>query len=201
MQSPTCASQGTFGFPHIHLLMRRIFVDTEWTAVPWSSACELLWIGLADEDGRNWCGLCSDVRVDPANEQYVWNLLQLITPDVPRLPRAELARGVQSFCSGVDEFWAWIPTAESFGAWSGLGDSALAVYQQCRDIDLQMLRALVAPWPATWPHGLQDLNAAAVAAAIALPPKSKNHLHPRVHTDWNRQVFSRVQAAGRCRGG
>jgi hypothetical protein len=175
--------------------MRRVFVDTEWTAVPWSSACDLLWIGLCDELGRNWCGLCSEARIDPANEAYVADLLQLMTPDVPRLKRAELATAVQSFCGDVDEIWAWIPTAESFATWSGIGDAAFEVYQRCRDIDLQMLRALVTPWPSTWPHELRDLNAAAAAAGVALPPRARNHLHPRVHVAWNRQLFGLIARA------
>jgi len=177
--------------------MRRVFIDTEWTAVPWSSASDLLWIGLSDEAGRSWCGLSSEARVDPANEKYVSDLLQLITPDIPRLARVELAQAVQQFCGPVDEFWAWIPTPESFAVWSRLGDTALEVYQACRDIDLQMLRALVAPWPENWPTSLQDLNAAAVAAGVPIPPRAANHLHPRIHAEWNRQLF-RLTRDARC---
>src|SRR5574337_1583624 len=161
--------------------MRRIFVDTEWTAVPWSSASALLWIGLADEEGQSFCGLSSEARVVAGNEKYVSDLLQLITPEVPRLSRSELAAAVEAFCGPVDEFWAWIPTPESFAAWSKLGDSAQETYQRCKDIDLQMLRTLVAPWPKTWPDGLQDLNAAAIAAGVPTPARAANHLHPRVH--------------------
>jgi hypothetical protein len=177
--------------------MRRVFVDTEWTAVPWSSSSDLLWIGLADEDGLSWCGLSSEARIDPANEKYVSDLLQLITPDVPRLARTELSTAVQNFCGNVDEFWTWIPTLESFAAWSGLGDAALSAYQRCRDIDFQMLRALVTPWPKTWPNCMQDLNAAAIAAGVPIPPRAANHLHPRIHTEWNRQLFSIIRAASR----
>lgn len=177
--------------------MRRVFIDTEWTAVPWSPACDLLWIGLADEDGQSWCGLCSEARVDPAHEKYVSDLLQLITPDVPRLSRAALATAVRGFCGDVDEFWAWIPTLESFAAWSRLGNEASDVYRRCRDIDLQMLRALIRPWPVAWPDGLQDLNAAAAAAGVPIPPRTANHLHPRVHTEWNRQLFGLIRAKGR----
>ncbi len=178
--------------------MRRIFVDTEWTAVPWSSAADLLWIGLADETGRSWCGLCTEARVEAAHQGYVSDLLQLITPDVPRLPRAELAAAVVAFCGGpVDEFWAWIPTPQRFAEWSGLGDAANAVYATCRDIDLQMLQGLVVPWPEAWPCRLHDLNAAAAAAGVPLPPRAVNHLHPRVHAAWNHRLFASLRATGR----
>lgn len=177
-------------------MIRRVFVDTEWTAVPWSGESSLLWIGLADDDGRTWCGLSSDAPVAPANQKYVSDLLALITPDVPRLARAALAAAVRDFCGRVDEFWAWIPTLESFTEWSGLGGAASDVYLRCRDIDLQMLQGLITPWPPSWPSRLQDLNAAALAAGVQLPVRALNHLHPRVHAQWNRQVFGLIRAAG-----
>ena len=178
--------------------MRRIFIDTEWTAVPWSSASDLLWVGLADESGRSWCGLSSEARIASDNERYVSDLLQLITPDVPRLARTELATAIREFCDQVDEFWAWIPTVESFAAWSRLGEAASDVYGRCRDIDLQMLKTLVSPWPSTWPSNLQDLNAAAASASVSIPPRAANHLHPRVHAEWNRQLFKLINDATRA---
>jgi hypothetical protein len=176
-------------------MARRIFVDTEWTAVPWSSKAELLWIGLADEDGRSWCALSSDAQVDPANENYVSDLMQIITPDVPRLARVELSLAVQTFCGQVDEFWAWIPTPDRFAEWSRLGDRAMEVFVKVQDIDLQMLRALVTPWPKTWPSSLRDLNATAIAAGVEIPPRTVDYLHPRVHAEWNRKLYSLVHRA------
>ena len=130
-----------------------------------------------------------------AEQKYVSDLLELLTPDVPRLGRADLAAAVRDFCGRVDEFWAWIPTLESFTAWSGLGEAASDVYQSCRDIDLRMLQGLITPWPPSWPGRLQDLNAAALAAGVQLPPRASNHLHPRVHAQWNRQLFGLIRAA------
>jgi hypothetical protein len=173
-------------------MTRRIFVDTEWTAVPWSPAADLLWIGLADEQGRTWCALSSDAEVTTPNEKYVSDLLRIITPDVPRLSRAEISTAVQTFCGDVDEFWAWIPTPASFAQWSTLGDDAMDVFQRIREIDLQMLRSVVAPWPMTWPNSIQDLNAAATAAAVEVPPRAPNHLHPRVHADWNQRLHALI---------
>ena len=40
-----------------------------------------------------------------------------------------------------------------------------------------------------------NLNAAAVAAGVELPPRAANHLHPRVHVEWNRRLFGRIAAA------
>jgi hypothetical protein len=47
-------------------MKRRIFVDTEWTGPPWSEQSELMWIGLADEEGRSWYGIWSEVEIDPS---------------------------------------------------------------------------------------------------------------------------------------
>ena len=174
-------------------MKRRIFVDTEWTAPPWSVQSELLWIGLADEDGRSWYGISSEVEIDPSND-FIAGLLPLIKPNEPRISRQQLAAAVMDFCGHVDEFWAWIPTVERFAEWSGLGEEASEVFDRHWNVDLQMLRALVNPWPPGWPNQLHNLNAVAVAAGVEIPPKAANHFHPRVHAEWNRQLFELIRA-------
>ncbi len=176
-------------------MKRRIFVDTEWTAAPWSDRAELMWIGLADDAGRSWYGISSEVEIDPATNPFVSGVFRLISRDEPRLSRAQLAQAVVGFCRDVDEFWAWVPTLESFALSSGLGDEASDVFQRCWDVDLRMLQGLVRPWPGRWPNRLNDLNAAAVAAGVPVPPRAANHLHPRVHAEWNRQLFDLIRAA------
>ena len=176
-------------------MTRRIFLDTEWTAPPWSSRSELMWIGLADEEGRSWYGISSEVDIDPSTNDFMAGVFRLITREEPRLSREELARAVIGFCGDVDEFWAWIPTLESFSAWAGLGAETAEVYARCRDVDLQMVRSLVQPWPDGWPSRLLDLNAAAIEAGVEIPPRAVNHLHPRVHAEWNRELFKRIRAA------
>jgi len=176
-------------------MARRIFLDTEWTAAPWLARCELMWIGLADEEGRSWYGISSDVEIDPSTNDFISGVFRLITPDEPRLPRAQLSAAVVEFCGEVDEFWAWIPTLDRFAEWFGLGDEAPEVFEKCRDVDLQMLRGLVNPWPTGWPTRLLDLNAAAAAAGVEIPPRAANHLHPRVHAEWNRRLFDLIRAS------
>lgn len=176
-------------------MVRRIFVDTEWTAAPWSAQAELMWVGLADDAGRSWYGISSEVDINPQANPFMSGVFRLITPDEPRLSRSQLRAAVVAFCGDVDEFWAWIPSAASFARSSGLGDEATDLFRRCWDIDLQMLRALVQPWPAGWPGSLHDLHAAAVAAGAEIPPRAPNHLHPRVHAEWNRQLFDAICAA------
>ncbi len=173
---------------------RRIFLDTEWTAPPWAHRSALMWIGLADEQGRSWYGISSEAEIDPSANDFVSGVFQLISPDEPRLSRAEMAAAVVDFCGEVGEFWAWIPTVERFAAWFGLGDEASEMFANYWDVDLQMLRGLVSPWPDGWPSGLHDLNAAAVAAGVEIPGRAVNHLHPRVHAEWNRQLFELIRA-------
>jgi hypothetical protein len=176
-------------------MSRRIFLDTEWTAAPWSDQSELMWIGLADEAGRSWYGISSEVVIDPSTNAFVAGAFRLINPSEPRLTRAQLVAAVLEFCGQVDEFWVWIPTLDRFADWSGLGEEAAETYAKCRYVDLQMLRALVDPWPSSWPNSLHDLNAAATSAGVEVPPRAPNHLHPRVHAEWNRRLFELICAS------
>lgn len=174
-------------------MTRRIFLDTEWTALPWSKNPELMWIGLADENGRSWYGISSEVDIDPTTNDFISGVFKLITPDETRMTRQELAAAIIDFCGDVDEFWAWIPTQESFADWFGLGDEAAEIYAKYWDWDLQMAQALVQPWPEGWPNRLLNLNTAATEAGVTIPPRAPNHLHPRVHAEWNQKLFARIQ--------
>lgn len=176
-------------------MTRRIFLDTEWSKPPWSEQSKLMWIGLADEEGRSWYGISSEVDIDPATNSFIAGVFRLITPDEPRLTNPALAAAIIDFCGKVDEFWAWIPTLERFSAWSGLGEEAGEVYAKHWDVDLQMVRSLVQSLPSGWPDRLLDLNAAAVAAGVELPARAVNHLHPRVHAEWNRDLFKLIRMA------
>ena len=176
-------------------MTRRVFLDTEWTGPPWSSQSKPMWIGLADEGGRSWYGISSEADIDPSTNDFIAGVFRLITPDEPCLTHQELAAAIIAFCGDVDEFWAWIPTMERFAAWFGLGEEAVELYAQCRDVDLRMLRSLVRPWPEGWPDHVLDLNAAAVEAGVEVPPRAVNHLHPRVHAEWNRELFALIRAS------
>ena len=176
-------------------MTRRIFLDTEWTAPPWSAQSKLMWIGLADEEGRSWYGISSEVDIDPTTNDFIAGVFRLITPDEPRLTNQELATAVIDFCGKVDEFWAWIPTMARFAEWFRLGEEAAGLYAKHWDTDLQMVRSLVQPWPEGWPDRLLDLHAAAVETGVELPPRAVNRLHPRVHVEWNRELFKRIRIA------
>jgi hypothetical protein len=179
-------------------MARRVFVDTEWTAAPWLGDSDLMWIGLADEEGHSWYGISSEVEIDPSTNAFVSGAFRLIDRDEPRISRQHLAEAVLDFCGDVDEFWAWVPTLESFAEYSQLEDQAPELYQKYWDIDLQMLKALISPWPTGWPNELNDLNSAATAAAsVQIPLRATNHLHPRVHAEWNRELFGLIQAVRR----
>ena len=44
-------------------MARRIFVDTEFTNLPWTGS-DLLWVGLADEHGNSWSAINAEVVID-----------------------------------------------------------------------------------------------------------------------------------------
>jgi hypothetical protein len=154
-----------------------------------------MWIGLADEEGRSWYGISSEVQIDPSTNDFMSGVFRLITPDEPRMTRAQIAAAVVDFCGDVDEFWAWIPTVERFAEFFGLGEEASDVFEKFWNVDLQMLQGLVHPWPAGWPDRLLDLNAAAAVARVEVPGRAANHLHPRVHAEWNRSLFELIRAS------
>ena len=53
------------------LIMRRIFLDTEFSDLPWSGHSELLWVGLADQDGRSWSAVSAEVSTEAHLSEFV----------------------------------------------------------------------------------------------------------------------------------
>lgn len=131
-------------------------------------------------------------RHRPVNQRLHRGRLEVHLARRSAVDASEIAAGVREFCGDVDEFWAWIPTFESFAEWSNLGSDAPDIYAKYWDWDLQLLQSLVDPWPDSWPDRLHDLNAAAVEAGVDLPPRQANHLAPDVHAVWNRHLFERI---------
>ena len=177
-------------------MKRRIFVDTEWTAPPFLESSELMWVALADEHGNDWYGISSEVQIDPSTNEFLHDVFDLITPDEPRLRRKQIAAAVLDFCGEVDELWAWVPSRDRIKAFFNLDEKgASEVFEKCWDVDLQMLKNLISPWPDNWPNELHDLNATAVDAGVKIPERSKNHLNPSVHIKWNRDLFKLISAS------
>jgi hypothetical protein len=44
-----------------------------------------MWIGLANQEGRSWYGISSEVDIDPSTNDFISGVFRLITPDEPRL--------------------------------------------------------------------------------------------------------------------
>ncbi len=173
-------------------MTRRIFVDTEWTEPPWSPTVELLWVGLADGTGSAWSALSAEVDL---GKLVGSDLVKLIPADEPRLDPSEMAAATREFCGDVDEFWAWVPALESVAEWFDLGPEADDLYARYWDVDLQMLQSFVEPWPKDWPDRLCNLRTAAEEAGVEIPARSADHLNPRVHARWNRQLFELIREA------
>lgn len=142
--------------------MRRIFLDTEFTYLPWTQRSILFWVGLADEEGDTYSALCAEADTSEFIRHHV---LLLIPETEPRLSRPVLKQQVEESCEGTTEFWAWFPTPSGL---VNLGDPVEGLshlYSQVADWDYQLLCDLVAPRPATWPLRCNDLHALAQESA------------------------------------
>lgn len=173
-------------------MTRRIFLDTEFTNLPWTGHSDLLWVGLADEAGNGWSAINAEVVVDETASEFTRSVVVARMPnDEPRLSRDELAAGIIEFCQQPDEFWAWCPTVEILADRFGLGEDAPSVHARYWDWDLQLLEQLVSPWPPGWPTCLCDLNAR--VRELGLHPSPNDHPHHPGHDAlWNRDVFQLI---------
>jgi hypothetical protein len=170
-------------------VVRRIFLDTEFTDLPWSGHSELLWVGLADQDGNSWSAVSADVSTETDLSDFVRDVVvPLIPADEPRLGPREMSSAIVEFCAGVDEFWAWCPTPETLSEVFALGEEAASAYDRYWDWDFQLLKSAVDPWPDVWPPGLNDLHRVVRERRIEVPPNEHAH-HPRSDALWDLHVW------------
>jgi hypothetical protein len=170
-------------------VMRRIFLDTEFTDLPWSGHSELLWVGLADQDGRSWSAVSAEVSTGAHLGEFVRDVVvPLIPADEPRLGRRELSTAIVEFCAEGDEFWAWCPTHQVLSQVFALGEAAASAYDRYWNWDFQLLRRVVDPWPEGWPLALHDLHRAVRERRIELSPNEHAH-HPRSDALWDLHVW------------
>ena len=166
---------------------RRIFLDTEFTDLPWNGTSRLLWVGLAAEDGSSWSAVNAEVAAKDAVSPFVrQHVLPHISADEPRLEPDALRSAIVAFCGRPDEFWAWCPTVDDLVSLDA--PSAADAHARLWDWDFQLLRHLVDPWPDEWPTTLCDLQGLADRAGITLPENPAAH-HPRHDALWNLRVF------------
>ena len=170
--------------------MRRIFLDMEATDLPWTGRCQPFWVGLADEDGSSWSALIADAPLDLASDFVRSEILPLVPGDEPRLSGSELRDAVLGFCGDVDEFWAWCPSVEDIANGFGMGDAADSIFEEFWDLDLQLFRQVVEPWPSSWPTELRDLGALvrSLDPPIEPPPHDGPH-NPRYDALWNLRAW------------
>ena len=176
--------------------MRRIFLDGEFTNLPWTGHSELWWIGLVDDDGEEWSAVNANVSLDHTASEFAHTVVApLIPDDEPHLTTEELVAGIVGFCGRPDEFWAWCPSIDDLAATFDLGPNTPQAHDRYWDWDLQLVRSIVDPWPDGWPTRLHDLHQAASTAGIDLPANDLPH-HPVHDARWNREVFRRLGSGG-----
>ncbi len=177
------------------LLVRRIFLDTEFTDLPWSGRSTLLWVGLADQSGRSWSAVNAEVTIESHLSEFVRNVIvPMIPADEPRLGHSEMSRAIVDFCGEVDEFWAWCPTPEVLSDVFALGEEATTAYDRYWDWDFQLLKRVVDPWPNGWPRELHDLNRVVRERGIEVPPNEHAH-RPRSDALWDLRVWELLDLA------
>jgi hypothetical protein len=172
--------------------VRRIFLDTEFTDLPWTGRSELLWVGLVDEQGRQCSAVLADTDVGRCSDFVRTQVLPQIPAEEPRLHRGDLAALVLNFCGEVDEFWAWFPSRDDLIGFGVEEAAAGELLRRLGDWDYQLLRQIVGQAADAWPRECRDLHALADAAGIALPDNPRAH-HPVHDAAWGRQVYEAVK--------
>lgn len=165
--------------------MRRIFIATEVTHLPWTGRSELFWVGLADEGGDSFSAVNSDVDLSTSSPFVQIHVAPLIPVHEARMRTDELRAAVRHFCRQVTEFWVWPPSAADLQAHGFATGDASILRDSYADRDLRLLRKLAGKTAGAWLR-CHDLHEYAADADVPARPAVHN---PRNDALWNRDVF------------
>ena len=170
-------------------MTRRIFIDAEFTALPWEANAGLLWLGLADESGRTWSAVNRDVDLSTVGEFSQNHVVPQIPLEEPRLTMAEMAPEVIRFCGSRVEFWAWCPTETDIAS-LGVRDSDVSAMRAAHwDFDFVLLRRVIPVWSSRWSPTCGDVQEFARMQGLRRVPRNAHPHHPAFDAMWAAEVF------------
>ncbi|GAA2522533.1 hypothetical protein [Pilimelia columellifera] len=174
---------------------RRVFLDTEFTDLPWTGRSRLLWVGMVDDGGQQFTAVAADALAVPCSPFVQAQVLPLIDPAVPVLDGSEMATALAEFLHGATEVWAWFPTIADVGTFGFDATEAAEIWSAYADWDYQLVSSAAGPQASGWPTRCDDLHALAIETEVELPHNPRPH-HPVHDARWGHQVYMAARYRG-----
>jgi len=169
-----------------------IFLDTEFTKLPWEKDSQLLSIALVKEDGQSYFACLSDIDTNNVSVFVKLNVLPYLPKPELRKTRSTIVKELINFLKEDQiNIWALFPTKEQLLKF-GIGEENVdEIYNKYADFDFQLFKRL---WDSeSFPKNIKSTceNLAELISVIPkenLPENNQQH-NPLSDTLWNLEVW------------
>lgn len=167
-----------------------MFIDTEFTCLPWEGSSELISIGVVLEDGSEYYGCSSEFDCEGTSEFVKNNVLK-------HLPENQSRKSLQSIGKDIDEFighkeigsvWAVFPTFQQIENLCRGSKPASDIHREFADWDFQLLQRLSVA-SEKMPSFCNDLSLIIGKHESSVLPTNKNAHNALEDARWNFEVW------------
>ena len=169
----------------------QVFIDTEFTDLPWKPHSELISIGLCTNSHIQYYACNADVdhtKMSPFVKQNIFPYLEFTQY---KKTKRDIAEDIHQLLNEEDEliFWAIFPTIDQL---KKLNDSALSpqqIFDQYADWDYQLLKNLFAQRPPNFPSNCSNLTEILQDIPPHLIPKNEQAHNALSDALWNYKIW------------
>lgn len=167
-----------------------LFLDTEFTRLPWLDGSELISIGIVLENGEEYYGCSSESNLDNSSEFVRNHVLEGLPSMANRETLVEIGCGIDDLITGKDitSVWAVFPTLEQLSCLYTGAQSVEVIHTQYADWDFQLFKNL-ASQSAQMPIFCNDLSEIVRQLDQSVLPINSHAHNALEDARWNHEVW------------
>lgn len=172
-----------------------IFLDTEFSKLPWEKGSQLISVALVDETGKGYSACLDDIDLNNVSEFVKEKVIPYLPKETDRKSRELISKEVENLLGDKEDlvFWAVFPTKKQLLNYGLTEEKSEGLYNKFADYDFQLFKGL---WngkylPLSIPEKCNDLSP--LIAEIPkenLPENTKSH-DPLSDAYWDLEVWKK----------
>ena len=172
-----------------------VFIDTEFTCLPWEFTSQAVSIGIFCENGDEYYGCISDFDVTNLSQFVKDKVIPLLPAVSQRKPKEIISSEIGQFfqAKNVSRVWAVFPTLQQIqNMYDGNGDLH-TIYAKYADWDFQLLKGFLSPLPNDFPTFCSDLSPYIDKLDPDRLPMNNSEHHALEDAKWNYKIWQLAQ--------
>jgi len=168
-----------------------LFIDTEFTCLPWCERSQLISIGVYFEDGVEYYACSSEFDLSSVSEFVLNCVVPLLPEKEHRKTEAAIGAELEEVIStkSITNVWAVFPTLDQLKTMYRGTLSMQELHSKYADWDFQLMNRLMHSLPANYPQNCNDLSPLIQALGKSRLPENKLAHNALEDAKWNYKVW------------